>query len=249
MRGKRRSIYTGMLAFGSAVAAAPALAQEAFDLENWDYDTVYDGWSAERLMDEADVHGTNGEEIGSIENLLLDDSGRVVAVIAQVGGFLDIGDTHLAAPWDEVAFDGEDVTVPVTEDNIERYSIFADELFTRRDVGSLQSVDDDLVTSFSFWKATDLIDDYAVLETGAGYGYINDLVFGNDGMLQAVVVDVDYGRRGAGAGYYAYPWYGYGYDGYAWEPGLDSYVLPFDEDEISDFTLAFDYGELNGDFG
>ena len=41
-----------------------------------------------------------GDGIGEIENLMIDlTSGRITYAILEVGGWLDIGDKHLAAPW------------------------------------------------------------------------------------------------------------------------------------------------------
>jgi hypothetical protein len=101
-------------------------------------------------------------------------------------------------------------------------------------------VADDLVTGFSVWKATELIDDYGVLEDGSGFGYVTDLIFDPQGRLRRVVV---YASGIGGPGHYGYPWFGYGYRGYAWHPSLDHYVLPYDEDEIARFA-AFDYERL-----
>ena len=72
-------------------------------LRDWNYDTIYGrGWSANRLMDRATVYGPTGDDMGSVENIVIDRGGKVVGIIAQVGGFLDIGDTHVFVPWDQV---------------------------------------------------------------------------------------------------------------------------------------------------
>jgi hypothetical protein len=83
----------------------------------------------------------------------------------------------------------------------------------------------------NIWKASSLLDDYVLLENNEAYGYVDDLIFNSNAVLQSVVVtasnpDYDYG-------YYAYPWYGYGYPGYAWDPGLDYYSLPYTADEVA----------------
>lgn len=51
--------------------------------EGWDADTVYE--SVE----------TNWNEIGEIEDLVLSEDGKVTGIVAEVGGFLDIGDKHV----------------------------------------------------------------------------------------------------------------------------------------------------------
>ena len=68
-------------------AAPPVLA-----LNHWNYDTAYRyGWSVERLMDQADVIGASGDDIGSVENIIIGNRGHILGIIAQVGGFWDIG--------------------------------------------------------------------------------------------------------------------------------------------------------------
>jgi sporulation protein YlmC with PRC-barrel domain len=46
-----------------------------------------------------DVYGPQGEEIGEIEELLIDpQSGAVAMIVVEMGGFLDIGDAEYAVP-------------------------------------------------------------------------------------------------------------------------------------------------------
>jgi hypothetical protein len=149
--------------------ACPALAQNDAPirpLDRWSYDNLYrSGWSAERMMDEAEVIGANGEEIGDVENIILNRQGRILGIVAEVGGFWDIGDTHVFVPWDQVRIgpDLDRVAVPVTEENVEDYSSFSEERLTRTTAGRTQVVADDLAAGQGIWKATDLIDDRAYL--------------------------------------------------------------------------------------
>lgn len=64
-------------------------------LADWNYDELYQPgtWTAERMFD-AEVIGLNGDEIGSVENIVIGTGGKAEAIIAEVGGFWDIGDTH-----------------------------------------------------------------------------------------------------------------------------------------------------------
>ncbi|MGB3406521.1 MAG: PRC-barrel domain-containing protein [Jannaschia sp.] len=41
-------------------------------------------------------------QIGEIEDIILDSDGQMVGIVAEVGGFLDIGDKHVMLPVDEV---------------------------------------------------------------------------------------------------------------------------------------------------
>ena len=46
------------------------------------------------------VIGADGEEVGGIQSLILDEGGQVVAAVVGVGGFLGIGKKEVALPWD-----------------------------------------------------------------------------------------------------------------------------------------------------
>ncbi|KZY31277.1 photosystem reaction center subunit H [Roseovarius sp. HI0049] len=51
--------------------------------EGWDSATVYDSV------------GTNWNDIGEIEDLVLSEDGQIIGIVAEVGGFLDIADKHV----------------------------------------------------------------------------------------------------------------------------------------------------------
>jgi sporulation protein YlmC with PRC-barrel domain len=168
-------------------------------LSDWQYDDLYrDGWSARSMIDEAEVYGPNGDEIGTVENIIVGPEGRILSIIAQVGGFWDIGDTHVNVPWDQVDVgDNWRVDIPITEDTAEDYSLYTDEVLTTSEAEeTIREVDDDLITARP-WKATQLMDDYARLADGTLYGYVNDVIFDNKGQLAAVVATPDT-RFGAG---------------------------------------------------
>jgi hypothetical protein len=200
-------------------------------LSDWNYDDIYsNGWSLERLIENARVYGADGEEIGEVENVLLSADGKILSIVAEVGGFLDIGDTHVSVPWDQVAFSPalDFIEIPVDQENVEEYSLFGEwGYFTKPEADVTQVVNDDLITGPRVWKATDLIDDYALLTGSLAYGYVEDLIFTNDGMLHAVVVEPDTTYAG---GPYAFPYYGYGY---GWYPASPYYALPYGEEEIT----------------
>ncbi len=64
---------------------------------------------SEDLMDTGLVT-TNGEDVGEIEQLLVDRDGRIAAVVVDVGGFLGIGERTVAIDWNEIDLrqDGND---------------------------------------------------------------------------------------------------------------------------------------------
>jgi sporulation protein YlmC with PRC-barrel domain len=48
------------------------------------------------------VRNAQDESIGSVSDLVIDKSGQVKVVIVSVGGFLGIGDKHVAVPWNQL---------------------------------------------------------------------------------------------------------------------------------------------------
>lgn len=254
---KRMLICSTILAMAPAAAFAQASGEKAAStevegasqshvvaLEEWAYEDLYSsGWTVETMFDETDVVGENGDEIGDVENVLIDADGSILSLIVEVGGFWDIGDTHVNVPWDEVTLgaDLSRITVPVNEENVEDYSVFAaEEVFTGpEEIDTTQVVDDDLYAGERVFKATELIGDYAYLTGSEQYGYVSDLVFNrDDGQLMAVLVD---GSATGLAGPYAYPFYGYDYD---WHPNLVRYTLPYDAEEIT-VVDTFEYAEMD----
>lgn len=225
------------------VAALPASAQDQDGVEllsTWNYDPLYaEGWSVENMFDMTEVVDANGEEIGDIENVIFSNDGEVLGVIAQVGGFWDILDTHVHVPWDEVTLEAgiQQVRIPVTEETVDDYDVFGDYAFDEQviDEGATdatQPVDDDLVAGEGIFKATDLIGNYASLAGNIRYGYVADLIV-QEGSISAIVTDAAaYGRRG----YYAYP--------YAYRGDMNSrYELPYEASQIE--TLDdFNYEQL-----
>ncbi|MFN7103211.1 MAG: PRC-barrel domain-containing protein [Pseudorhizobium sp.] len=233
-------------------------------LNEWDAEALYQSaWSAEALFDRQ-VFGENGEEIGEVEDLIVGSNGELLALIAEVGGFWDIGDTHVSVPWDQVAFrqDGS-VTLPVTEENADDFSVLAIPTQEQVSQNIVSNLDDEELGPRA-WRASELIGDIARIrgdegnmagqQTGQaqgtavapdrqmayqGYGYVNDLIFDN-GRIVAAVVDRDagYGTRGR----FAYPFYGYGY---GWAPGSRYYDMPYSRDEATAIE-PFNEDRLNG---
>jgi sporulation protein YlmC with PRC-barrel domain len=48
------------------------------------------------------IRNAQDENIGSVSDLVIDKDGRVKAGIISVGGFLGIGDKHVAVPWNQL---------------------------------------------------------------------------------------------------------------------------------------------------
>lgn len=222
----------------------PLSDAEVIPLTGWTYDELYaDGMSADDFIDDTEVRGADGEEIGDMEDLLISPEGEVLAIIAEVGGFWDIGDTHVSVPYEEVemAEGGGSVTIPVTEDTVDDYDFMPD-AYAAEDVAeeTVPGVDD---ASFvpRAWRATELIGDYARMRDGdvfVNYGYVSDLIL-KDGQVDGVVVQP---MTAYGTGYRAYPYAGYD-RGWGWNPGSPYYDMPYDRDSMGEMG-EFDYDRM-----
>ena len=219
-------------------------SNEIIRLADWRYDDLYGpGVSVEEMMDDMDVYGPGGDDIGEVDDVVFGSNGRVLAIIAEIGGLWDIGDTHVSIPWDMIEVSADNVVVPVTEDTVGDYSLFARDYITADGAAQyIREVDDgwfdDTETGPYSWRASELIGEYARLAPGGAevaqnYGYVNDLII-VDGALSATVVSPDVGW-GAG-GSYAYPYTGY-------RPGTQYYDLPYDETEARELE-PFEYNRL-----
>lgn len=51
-----------------------------------------------------EVRGANNEDIGEIGDVLIDRTGQVKGVVVDVGGFLGLGETHVAVPMQALQF-------------------------------------------------------------------------------------------------------------------------------------------------
>lgn len=219
----------------AASNVAPTRNRDVLSLPDWHPDVSgANVQSVEDLIDN-DVLGANGEDIGDVENVMFDASGKAVSIIAEVGGIWDIGDTHVNIPWSDLEFTADGVRIPVTEDTVGEYSLFDDDVLTASTAQSeVTEVDggwfSDVDTGPRVWRATELIDDYARYQGGSSwtnYGYVDDVLI-QDGQISAVVVRPD-NSFGRGNGLYSYPYYGYDY---GWSPGLANYDLPYDQATI-----------------
>lgn len=60
-------------------------------------------WTAEALIGRT-VENAQGENLGEINNVIINQKGAVVAVVIGVGGFLGIGEKNVGVPFDELEF-------------------------------------------------------------------------------------------------------------------------------------------------
>lgn len=67
-------------------------------------DSSYTGnWRASKVVG-LNVYNSSNESLGSINDLLTDQSGNIKAVVVGVGGFLGVGEHLVAVPYDKIKF-------------------------------------------------------------------------------------------------------------------------------------------------
>lgn len=100
------------LLLAAGMIAGPVLAESALDTENLIRTRDITGGDIYTLngpMDEdtwgnweADGVGPDWNDIGEIEDIILDREGQMIGIVAEIGGFLDIGDKHVLIPIDDI---------------------------------------------------------------------------------------------------------------------------------------------------
>ena len=65
-------------------------------------------WRASKVVG-LSVYNDNNESLGSINDLLMDKSGNIKAVVLGVGGFLGMGEHLVAIPFDKIKFVSEPI--------------------------------------------------------------------------------------------------------------------------------------------
>ena len=73
---------------------------------NWMTQEQPGQWRASKL-EGLDVYNSNNEKIGDISELLVDNSGKIQAVVIGVGGFLGMGEHDVAVPFEQMTFVNE----------------------------------------------------------------------------------------------------------------------------------------------
>ena len=98
----RGSLPPAQTAQTSGQASSPG----AMSSTNWMTQEQPGQWRASKLKG-LDVYNQNNEKIGDISELVVDNSGKVQAVVIGVGGFLGIGERDVAIPFNQVKFVNE----------------------------------------------------------------------------------------------------------------------------------------------
>jgi sporulation protein YlmC with PRC-barrel domain len=112
---------TPLAAAAAVLLVAPALAQtepQWIEVEDESLMVEAYGITVDDLED-MDIIGASGEEIGEVEEVLMTPDGQITAVSAEVGGFLGIGDKEVVVELDQLTHDGDQLRMDMTEEEVE----------------------------------------------------------------------------------------------------------------------------------
>jgi sporulation protein YlmC with PRC-barrel domain len=108
------SKYLAAALIGTALIAAPAMAQTPSSAANAQTASAAGLWQASKVVG-LNVYNGQNEKIGSIQQLMLDKNGTVASVVIGVGGFLGMGERDVAVKFSDLKWSNE--SVPSTTSN------------------------------------------------------------------------------------------------------------------------------------
>lgn len=178
-----------------------------------DVEELYKGWLAGELIGQ-DVYGRNGEQLGEVREILVGGDGKVVAIVVEGGGFLEIGDAAFRVPWNMVRRkSGGGVVIDLTQKAAEKSGLFD---------GS-----EEIIRGRREFRISEILGDWTRIgnETDpcqARRGYVKDVVIDRDGRI-AAILETRSARLGGGI--YAFPFFSY-QEG--WRPFYGYYDLSYE---------------------
>jgi sporulation protein YlmC with PRC-barrel domain len=101
------------VAFAAETPATPAASPAQTNATNSSY---HGDWRASKIVG-VNVYNNNNENVGSINDLLMDKSGAIKAVVIGVGGFLGMGEHLVAVSFDKIKFVDEPVNSAAATNN------------------------------------------------------------------------------------------------------------------------------------
>jgi sporulation protein YlmC with PRC-barrel domain len=150
------------------------------------------------------VVNANGDTVGKIDSVVIDQSGKVRYAIVGVGGFLGIGKKDVALAWDELTIseNGEKVMTNATKDQL---AALPEHKFPAAvNPGTVYSYDDAVKSNPTLGspeqmapatgavgiKASKLVGATVKNAKGESIGEIHEVVLGSDGSAQGLIIDV-----------------------------------------------------------
>ncbi|WP_439521739.1 PRC-barrel domain-containing protein [Marivita sp.] len=104
------------------LCAAPVLAQDAEDGSAGPIETR-DGTYLQSV-DDMDVRTADGDKIGEVEEILIDQNGVPAGFLLEIGGFLDLGDSDVSVPLGALTWSGSHYVSKMTVDQLEALQPF-----------------------------------------------------------------------------------------------------------------------------
>jgi sporulation protein YlmC with PRC-barrel domain len=176
---------------------------------------LYRGWLASRVLGKGVISKT-GLGLGTLRNIMIGDDGWIQALIIDddsTGG----AEFVFRVPWRNVhsSLLPDRVVVDVSSRRQSEFDIFPD--------------DEKKAEMSQEFAVSAVINDYARLQTGRGYGYVRDVVFTPEGRMRAVLVTRS-ARLGGGTVAFGFP----ASPAERWDPGTSYYGLPYVTTEQAD---------------
>jgi hypothetical protein len=207
------ALCTGAMAAGSALAQAPEPSVAGPQVVPLAAECVYQGWRATDVIG-AQVVSSSEDELGTARNILVGTTGKVEALIVESASSSGHAEFVFRVPWQKVEIN--EIPDRVIAD-LETGSQQRHGLFPGKDK-----------TPPNEFAVTQVIGDYARLQAGLAYGYVNDVVFSDDGRMVGILVTRD---SAAGGGTHAF---GFPDSIGPWNPAAGYYGLPYVTTEQAD---------------
>jgi sporulation protein YlmC with PRC-barrel domain len=216
-----------MIAFAAALGLSGANAQD-LDVEDWDYDQVYRGFSAAEFIGTS-VEDENGDNIGEIEDLVIGSGGMIRQVVVE-------GDRDFRYRWRDLEMAGRNTVV--VDVDINRNNSLEDVL--ANSVRNVLGEPANEPLPEDGWRISELLGDDARYGDREPFGQIDDVIFSPSGRIAAVVVEPD--ETGRDQGPYAWP-----FDEEAFRPSSRYYEVPFRVRDVREEVGPFEYEELENE--
>ena len=166
-----------------------------------------------KTLIDKDIINANGEKVGTVESVVIDKDGNVKYVVAGVGGFLGIGEKHVALKWDDlnVSGQGDRVNANVTKEQLQALpdyrqpeGVSTDRIYAYDDAVKMNQylaeggvadsnttdIDNETTVTASGLRASDVVGAKVETPNGDNVGEISEVILKQDGSVNGVVVDV-----------------------------------------------------------
>jgi sporulation protein YlmC with PRC-barrel domain len=194
---------------GNGAPANPAVGPNlAGQISSLNPNLFYRGWRSRQLLGQP-VYAEDGRSAGAVRDLIVDAGGQVVALIVESGDTVASPGAMYRVPWETVdRTPGKTgVIVDLSSGGNSQYGLFPGP--------------ESAATLPREFRLTEVLGDYARLQTGYGLGSVTDVVFSQENRMTGVLITRD---MGGGGGTYAFPYPG---TTGRWDPSASYYGLPY----------------------